>query len=71
MASIVIQDLPESSELDRQAMQAIAGGSRLGAHPGTGAGAANAVRAGTRRMRLFDLAPGKAARQAAPHSPAR
>ncbi|MDB5747733.1 MAG: hypothetical protein JWP72_2581, partial [Massilia sp.] len=52
MATIVIKDLPESTELDRQAMLAIAGGSRLRA----GTGTAGAVRA--QRMRLFDLRPG-------------
>jgi hypothetical protein len=54
MATIVIKDLPESTALDRQAMLAIAGGSRLPAGTGTAA----AVRA--QRLRLFDLRPGKA-----------
>jgi len=57
MATIVIHDLPESSELDRQAMHAIAGGSRFRS---AGAGAA-LTRANERRVRLFDLAPGSAA----------
>jgi hypothetical protein len=69
MAHIVIKDLPESSELDRQAMLAIAGGSRLRAGA---AGAASAARAGLRRIRLFDLAPaGGGAGQAAPRPPSR
>jgi hypothetical protein len=54
MASIVIKDLTESTELDRQAMLAIAGGSRLRAGSGGTAGAAHPV---IRRIRLFDLAP--------------
>jgi hypothetical protein len=33
MATIVIKDLPENMDLDRQAMQAIAGGARLRARP--------------------------------------
>ena len=68
MAIIVIKDLPESTELDRQAMLAIAGGSRLRAG---GAGTAGVARAGPRRMRLFDLAPGKASAQGAARAPAR
>lgn len=32
MATIVIKDLPENMELDRQAMQAISGGSRMRGH---------------------------------------
>jgi len=63
MATIVIHDLPESSELDRQAMHAIAGGSRFRSG---GAGAA-LTRVGQRRVRLFDLAPGSAAAQPASH----
>lgn len=54
MASIVIKDLQESTELDRQAMHAIAGGSRFRAGA-TGSG--SAARADARRVRLFDLAP--------------
>lgn len=57
MATIVIKDLTESTELDRQAMLAIAGGSRVR----TGAGPA---RPGPRRIRLFDPGAGSAARQA-------
>lgn len=34
MATIVIKDLPESLELDRQSMLAIAGGARIGARHG-------------------------------------
>ncbi|MBD8533211.1 MULTISPECIES: hypothetical protein [unclassified Massilia] len=63
MATIVIHDLPESSELDRQAMHAIAGGSRFRSG---GAGAA-LTRASQRRVRLFDLAPGSTADRPAPH----
>ena len=68
MAIIVIKDLPESTELDRQAMLAIAGGSRLRAG---NAGSAGLVRQGTRRIRLFDLVPGAAAGQAAARVPSR
>ena len=56
MATIVIKDLSESSELDRQAMLAIAGGARWRSGA---AGTAGSVRAGPRRVRLFDLAPAK------------
>jgi hypothetical protein len=52
MATIVIKDLPGSTELDRQAMRAIAGGSRLRAG-GQGAG-----RAAVQRVRLFDFSAG-------------
>ncbi|MGJ9416661.1 hypothetical protein ACHAC9_02680 [Massilia sp. CMS3.1] len=65
MATIVIKDLPESTELDRQAMLAIAGGSRLR----TGAVTVNAARA--QRMRLFDLSPRRAIAQAAARPPPR
>ncbi len=58
MATIVIKDLPESTELDRQAMLAIIGGSRFRA------GATVVGRAASQRVRLFDLAPGRAARPA-------
>ena len=58
MATIVIKDLPENMELDRQAMLAIAGGSRMRA----GAGSA---RTAAPRIRLFDLAPGRSARPGA------
>ncbi|BAL24497.1 hypothetical protein [Azoarcus sp. KH32C] len=34
MATIVIKDLPENMDLDRQAMQAITGGARLRGRPG-------------------------------------
>ena len=54
MASIVVKDLTENTELDRQAMLAIAGGSRLRT---SGSGTAGAAQAGVRRIRLFDLAP--------------
>lgn len=33
MATIVIKDLPENTDLDREAMQAITGGARLRASP--------------------------------------
>jgi hypothetical protein len=33
MATIVIKDLPENMDLDREAMQAITGGARLRASP--------------------------------------
>ena len=65
MAIIVIKDLPESTELDRQAMLAIAGGSRLRA------GSAGLVRQGARPIRLFDLVRGSAGGQAATRAPAR
>jgi hypothetical protein len=52
MATIVIKDLPGSTELDRQAMRAIAGGSRFGAG-GKGIGQAAA-----QRVRLFDFSAG-------------
>jgi hypothetical protein len=32
MSTLVIKDLPESVELDRQAMAAISGGARIGRH---------------------------------------
>lgn len=68
MATIVIKDLSESTELDRQAMLAIAGGARFrAAAPGT----ASAARAEVRRTRLFDLAPGGGVRQARPPAPSR
>lgn len=68
MATIVIKDLSESTELDRQAMLAIAGGARFRAGA---AGTASAARAEIRHVRLFDLAPGGGARQARPHTPSR
>jgi hypothetical protein len=65
MASIVIKDLPESTELDRQAMHAIAGGARFRASGGV-------LRPIVRRVRLYDPAPGAgSARQAAARPPAR
>ena len=57
MATIVIKDLPESTELDRQAMLAIAGGSRFRA------GARVVGRAAIQRVRLFDLLPGGASKK--------
>jgi hypothetical protein len=68
MATIVIKDLSENTELDRQAMLAIAGGARFRAGA---AGTAGVSRAEVRRMRLFDLAPGSGARQARPRAPSR
>ncbi len=61
MATIVIKDLQESTELDRQAMRAIAGGARLRA---AGAGA---LRQAPSRTRLFEFArTGNARGTAAP-----
>jgi hypothetical protein len=68
MATIVIKDLPESTELDRQAMFAIAGGARFRAGA---AGTASSVRAAARRIRLFALAPGSGSKQAAARAPTR
>lgn len=59
MATIVIRDLQESTELDRQAMQAIAGGARFRA-PGAGG-----LRQAPRKTRLFELAPSGTARATA------
>lgn len=56
MATIVIKDLQESTELDRQAMQAIAGGARFRA---AGAGT---LRQAPRKTRLFQPAPAGATR---------
>jgi hypothetical protein len=63
MATIVIKDLQESTELDRQAMLAIAGGSR------SRAGAMTAARAAVQRVRLFDLSPGGAGKKSPPAGP--
>jgi hypothetical protein len=49
MATIVIKDLSENTELDRQAMLAIAGGSRFRA-------GGRFVRPAQQRIRLFDPA---------------
>ena len=62
MATITIKDLPESTELDRQAMLATAGGARLRA------GAAGRMRPAARKLRLFDFAPGSAPAAARPPS---
>ena len=59
MASIVIKDLTESTELDRKAMLAIAGGSRMRAGGGV------LVRPTARRVRLYDISAGSAAQAAA------
>jgi hypothetical protein len=63
MATIVIKDLQESTELDRQAMLAIAGGSRFRA------GGKAAARAAVQRLRLFDLSPGGAGKKSPPARP--
>ena len=55
MATIVIKDLLASNELDRQAMLAIAGGSRFGGR------AAVVGRPAYQRVRLFDLSAAKKA----------
>lgn len=60
MAIIVIKDLQENVELDRQAMLAIAGGSRLRSGP------LRAQRAVVRSQRLFQLAAPAAPRRASP-----
>jgi hypothetical protein len=57
MATIVIKDLPESTELDRQAMLAITGGSRFRT------GARTVGRAAIERVRLFDLSRGGAGKK--------
>jgi hypothetical protein len=57
MATIVIKDLPESTELDRQAMLAISGGSRFRA------GATVARRPAVQRIRLYDLSAGGAGKK--------
>jgi hypothetical protein len=49
MATIVINDLPESTELDRKAMLAVTGGARFRAGANVGG------RAAIERMRLFTL----------------
>ena len=49
MATIVIKDLPESTELDRQAMLAITGGSRFRA------ASMSVARPAVRRIQLFNL----------------
>ena len=53
MATIVIKDLPENIDLDRAAMRALVGGSRL---RGSGTGTARPV---ARRIQLFDLSRGR------------
>lgn len=64
MATIVIKDLSENTELDRQAMLAIAGGSRLRA-------AGRFVRTAPPRVRLFDPARIGSARPDANKAPPR
>jgi hypothetical protein len=53
MATIVIKDLQESIELDREAMHAIAGGSRAGARPAIFPG-----RSMSRPTRIFSYSGG-------------
>jgi hypothetical protein len=62
MATIVIKDLTENTELDRKAMIAIAGGSRFRT------GAAGVGRAAPQRVRLYDLSPGRKAPATKPPS---
>ena len=52
MALIDIKDLPQSDELDRQAMLAIVGGARAGTRP------TDLVGAALRRGRIVDYPPG-------------
>ena len=53
MATIVIKDLRESTELDRQAMLTIAGGARFRGRTVV------VVRPAHQRVQLFDLSAGK------------
>jgi hypothetical protein len=50
MATITIKDLSENLDLDRKAMQAILGGSRLGSSSGSQVRKAGAVAAGSPRI---------------------
>jgi hypothetical protein len=63
MATIVIKDLPESTELDRQAMVAITGGARFRAS------ATGVTRPAARRIQLFDLSRGSTTKAAATSRP--
>jgi hypothetical protein len=63
MVTIVINDLPESMELDRQAMLAITGGSRVRA------GAPVVGRAVIERVRLFEFSRGGAGVRSSPTKP--
>jgi hypothetical protein len=63
MATIVIKDLPESTELDRQAMIAITGGARFRAS------AAGVTRPAVRRIQLFDLSRGGTTKAATSRPP--
>lgn len=65
MATIVIKDLQENTELDRQAMLAIVGGSRFRA------GAGLTARLAMRRTRLFDPVRAGAALQGGSKPPSR
>ena len=69
MATIVIKDLQENTELDRQAMLAIAGGARY--RTGLGLSARLAMRSSLQRTRLFDPVPAVAARPATAKPPGR
>jgi hypothetical protein len=65
MATIVIKDLPESTELDRQAMLAITGGARLRA------ATTGVARPAARRIQLFDLSRGSTTNAATTRPPSR
>ena len=65
MTTIVIKDLSENTELDRQAMQAIAGGARLRA------GGGRFVRPEQSQGRLFDPARRAGARPDGAKTPQR
>jgi len=67
MATIVIKDLQENTELDRQAMLAIAGGARYRA--ALGRSARLPMRSSLQRTRLFDPVPAVAVRPAASKPP--
>ncbi|MES2259735.1 MAG: hypothetical protein V4724_14535 [Pseudomonadota bacterium] len=65
MATIVIKDLAENTELDRQAMIAISGGARFRVS------SAVAGRTALQRLRLFDIAASGVARTPAGRPPSR
>jgi len=52
MARITVTDLPQSDDLDREAMRAIAGGSRAAAPP------IKTAQAAPRENRILDYPPG-------------
>ncbi|MBW8902153.1 MAG: hypothetical protein JF619_29495 [Massilia sp.] len=60
--AIIIKDLPESVELDRQAMLAITGGARFRARPGL------VGRSAARSHRLFNYASSLAGKPSPPTS---